>query len=242
MSDLLTPTYDLISRPVLNCAKCATWRPTWLICKPVIRSLKLRMSVCARKVGELRRNRVLLDRYRELLALPVEPSLHVISARVIADLQSPFVRTWWRIPDISPVLRRAKRSPAAAVLSGVLFRLGGFPAVCCYSRILTATCLCGLHPTTRVPFCPAIMPTIRYCGFCPKIRSLRRVPKWSRPVMAGRCPLAFGGVVRVDDDGRPFVDLQEDLHNLSYVRIISTRDIEQPPRETNARTLPGAGR
>ncbi|GIR09775.1 MAG: hypothetical protein CM15mP21_0370 [Hyphomicrobiales bacterium] len=56
----------------------------------------------------------------------------------------------------------------------------------------------------------------------------------------GQVPIGIPvGVVRVDDDGRPFVDLQEDLHNLSYVRIISTRDIEQPPRETNARTFAG---
>ena len=48
--------------------------------------------------------------------------------------------------------------------------------------------------------------------------------------------------MRIDDAGRPFVELQEDLHNLSYVRVISTRDIAPPPRETEAQTLPGAGR
>ena len=59
----------------------------------------------------------------------------------------------------------------------------------------------------------------------------------------GQVPIGIPvGLVRVDDDGRLFVDLQEDLHNLSYVRIISTRDIEPPPGETQARTLPGSGR
>lgn len=46
-----------------------------------------------REVNELTQARVLMEQYRSLLALPEEPDLQFINARIVADLSSPFART-----------------------------------------------------------------------------------------------------------------------------------------------------
>ena len=47
----------------------------------------------------------------------------------------------------------------------------------------------------------------------------------------GQVPIGIPvGVVRVDDDGRPFVDLQEDLHNLSYVELFRPATLNNAAR------------
>ena len=243
MSDVFTPTYDLISRPGAELRKMRNMATNLVDLQASYQELEAENERLRAQVGELRRNRVLLDRYRELLALPVEPSLHVISARVIADLQSPFVRT---LVANTGHLAGVKEGQAVIGGSGLIGRIVSVGRVS--SRLLLLTDFNSHVPVRIAPNnTRAILsgnnadnPVLR---FLPKNTVIEEGAEVVTSGDGGQVPIGIPvGVVRVDDDGRPFVDLQEDLHNLSYVRIISTRDIEQPPRETNARTLPGAGR
>ena len=243
MSDVFTPTYDLISRPGAELRKMRNMATNLVDLQASYQELEAENERLRAQVGELRRNRVLLDRYRELLALPVEPSLHVISARVIADLQSPFVRT---LVANTGHLAGVKEGQAVTGGSGLIGRIVSVGRVS--SRLLLLTDFNSHVPVRIAPNnTRAILsgnnadnPVLR---FLPKNTVIEEGAEVVTSGDGGQVPIGIPvGVVRVDDDGRPFVDLQEDLHNLSYVRIISTRDIEQPPRETNARTLPGAGR
>ena len=186
---------------------------------------------------------MLLDRYRELLALPVEPDLHVISARVIADLQSPFVRT---LVANTGHLAGVKEGQAVTGGRGLIGRIVSVGRVS--SRLLLLTDFNSHVPVLIAPKnTRAILsgnnadhPVLR---FLPKNTVIEDGAEVVTSGDGGQVPIGIPvGVVRIDDDGRPFVELQEDLHNLSYVRVISTRDIAPPPRETEAQTLPGAGR
>ncbi|MEC8095074.1 MAG: hypothetical protein VX103_05890, partial [Pseudomonadota bacterium] len=75
MSDVFTPTYDLISRPGAELRKMRNMATNLVDLQASYQELEAENERLRAQVGELRRNRVLLDRYRELLALPVEPSL-----------------------------------------------------------------------------------------------------------------------------------------------------------------------
>ena len=243
MSDVLTPTYDLISRPGAELRKMRTMATNLVDLQASYQELEAENERLRAQVGELRRNRVLLDRYRELLALPVEPSLHVISARVIADLQSPFVRT---LVANTGHLAGVKEGQAVTGGRGLIGRVVSVGRVS--SRLLLLTDFNSHVPVRIAPNnTRAILsgnnadnPVLR---FLPKNTVIEEGAEVVTSGDGGQVPIGIPvGVVRVDDDGRPLVDLQEDLHNLSYVRIISTRDFEEPPRETNVQTLPGSGR
>ena len=243
MSAVFTPTYDLISRPGAELRKMRNMATNLVDLQTSYQELEAENERLRAQVGELRRNRVLLDRYRELLALPVEPSLHVISARVIADLQSPFVRT---LVANTGHLAGVKEGQAVTGGKGLIGRVVSVGRVS--SRLLLLTDFNSHVPVRIAPNnTRAILsgnnadnPVLQ---FLPKNTVIEEGAEVVTSGDGGQVPIGIPvGVVGVGDDGRPFVDLQEDLHNLSYVRIISTRDIEQPPSETNARTLPGSGR
>lgn len=243
MSDVFTPTYDLISRPSLELRKMRNVATNLVDLRASYQELELENQRLREQLGELRRNRVLLDRYRELLALPVEPDLHVISARVIADLQSPFVRT---LVANTGHLAGVKEGQAVTGGRGLIGRIVSVGRVS--SRLLLLTDFNSHVPVLIAPKnTRAILsgnnadnPVLR---FLPKNTVIEDGAEVVTSGDGGQVPIGIPvGVVRIDDDGRPFVELQEDLHNLSYVRVISTRDIAPPPRETEAQTLPGAGR
>jgi len=243
MADVFSPTYDLISRPGLELRKMRNVATNLVDLQASYQELEAENQRLREQLGELGRTRVLLDRYRELLSLPVEPSLHVISARVIADMQSPFVRT---LVANTGRLAGVKEGQAVTGGNGLIGRIVSVGRVS--SRLLLLTDFNSHVPVLIAPNnTRAILsgnnadnPVLR---FLPKNTVIEEGAQVVTSGDGGQVPIGIPvGVVRVDDDGRPFVDLQEDLHNLSYVRIISTRDIEQPPRETDARTLPGSGR
>jgi rod shape-determining protein MreC len=243
MSDVFTPTYDLISRPSLELRKMRNVATNLVDLQASYQELELENQRLREQLGELRRNRVLLDRYRELLALPVEPDLHVISARVIADLQSPFVRT---LVANTGHLAGVKEGQAVTGGRGLIGRIVSVGRVS--SRLLLLTDFNSHVPVLIAPKnTRAILsgnnadnPVLR---FLPKNTVIEDGAEVVTSGDGGQVPIGIPvGVVRIDDDGRPFVELQEDLHNLSYVRVISTRDIAPPPRETEAQTLPDAGR
>lgn len=243
MSDVFTPTYDLISRPSLELRKMRNVATNLVDLQASYQELELENQRLREQLGELRRNRVLLDRYRELLALPVEPDLHVISARVIADLQSPFVRT---LVANAGHLAGVKEGQAVTGGRGLIGRIVSVGRVS--SRLLLLTDFNSHVPVLIAPKnTRAILsgnnadnPVLR---FLPKNTVIEDGAEVVTSGDGGQVPIGIPvGVVRIDDDGRPFVELQEDLHNLSYVRVISTRDIAPPPRETEAQTLPDAGR
>ena len=242
MSDVFTPTYDLISRPSLELRKMRNVATNLVDLQASYQELELENQRLREQLGELRRNRVLLDRYRELLALPVEPDLHVISARVIADLQSPFVRT---LVANAGHLAGVKEGQAVTGGRGLIGRIVSVGRVS--SRLLLLTDFNSHVPVLIAPKnTRAILsgnnadhPVLR---FLPKNTVIEDGAEVVTSGDGGQVPIGIPvGVVRIDDDGRPFVELQEDLHNLSYVRVISTRNIAPPPRETDSQTSQGAG-
>ena len=243
MSDMFTPTYDLISRSSLELRKMRNVATSLVDLQASYQELELENQRLREQLGELRRNRVLLDRYRELLALPVEPDLHVISARVIADLQSPFVRT---LVANTGRLAGVKEGQAVTGGRGLIGRIVSVGRVS--SRLLLLTDFNSHVPVLIAPKnTRAILsgnnadhPVLR---FLPKNTVIKDGAEVVTSGDGGQVPIGIPvGFVRIDDDGRSFVELQEDLHNLSYVRVISTRGIAPPPRETDAQILQGAGR
>ena len=243
MSDVFTPTYDLISRPGLELQKMRNVATNLVDLQASYQELEAENQRLREQLAELRRTRVLLDRYRELLSLPVEPNLHVISARVIADMQSPFVRT---LVANTGRLAGVKEGQAVIGGNGLIGRIVSVGRVS--SRLLLLTDFNSHVPVLIAPNnTRAILsgnnadnPVLR---FLPKNTVVEAGAEVVTSGDGGQVPIGIPvGVVRVDDNGRLFVDLQEELHNLSYVRIISTRDIDPPPGETQARTLPGSGR
>lgn len=242
MSDVFTPTYDLISRPSVELRKMRNVATNLVDLQASYQELQLENQRLREQVVELQRNRVLLDRYRELLALPVEPELHVISARVIADLQSPFVRT---LVANSGRLAGVKEGQAVTGGRGLIGRIVSVGRVS--SRLLLLTDFNSHVPVLIMPDnIRAILsgnnadnPVLR---FLPKNTVIREGAQVVTSGDGGQVPIGIPvGVVRVDTNGQPIVDLQENLQNLSYVRIISTRDIAPPPRETVGQNLSVSG-
>ncbi len=242
MSDVFTPTYDLISRPSVELRKMRNVATNLVDLQASYQELQLENQRLREQVVELQRNRVLLDRYRELLALPVEPELHVISARVIADLQSPFVRT---LVANSGRLAGVKEGQAVTGGRGLIGRIVSVGRVS--SRLLLLTDFNSHVPVLIMPDnIRAILsgnnadnPVLR---FLPKNTVIREGAQVVTSGDGGQVPIGIPvGVVSVDTNGQPIVDLRENLQNLSYVRIISTRDIALPPRETEGQNLSVSG-
>lgn len=242
MSDVFTPTYDLISRPSVELRKMRNVATNLVDLQASYQELQLENQRLREQVVELQRNRVLLDRYRELLALPVEPELHVISARVVADLQSPFVRT---LVANSGRLAGVKEGQAVTGGRGLIGRIVSVGRVS--SRLLLLTDFNSHVPVLIMPDnIRAILsgnnadnPVLR---FLPKNTVIREGAQVVTSGDGGQVPIGIPvGVVRVDTNGQPIVDLRENLQNLSYVRIISTRDIAPPPRETVGQNLSVSG-
>ncbi|CAI8374484.1 MAG: Cell shape-determining protein MreC [Rhodobiaceae bacterium UBA7378] len=243
MSDAFAPTYDVISRPSLELRKMRNAATNLVDLQASYTELEQENQKLREQLVELRRTRVLLDRYRELLALPVEPSLHVISARVIADLQSPFVRTL-----VANTGRMAGVQEGQAVTGGrgLIGRVVSVGRVS--SRLLLLTDFNSHVPVLISPSnTRAILsgnnadrPVLR---FLPKNARIEEGAQVVTSGKGGQVPIGIPiGVVRFDGNGSPYVDLLEDFHNLSYVRIISTRAIEPPPSDPDTQILTERGR
>ena len=71
MADVFSPTYDLISRPGLELRKMRNVATNLVDLQASYQELEAENQRLREQLGELGRTRVLLDRYRELLALPV---------------------------------------------------------------------------------------------------------------------------------------------------------------------------
>lgn len=91
--DALAVVFDGLSRPMTELR--GLWRVGFELVEARDENLRLQAENADLKdsLDELARMRILLDRYRQLLSIPLDPDVQSTSARVIADVAGPFVRT-----------------------------------------------------------------------------------------------------------------------------------------------------
>lgn len=91
--DLVSPIVELGSMPFQAARRSTAEMGNILDLRRENARLVSENEALRREVNELTQARVLMEQYRSLLALPEEPDLQFINARIVADLSSPFART-----------------------------------------------------------------------------------------------------------------------------------------------------
>lgn len=193
------------------------------------------------RLNELTRSEVLMRKYRDLLNLPEEPGVELISARVIADLNSPFVHTL-----VTNGGRNAGIEAGQAVLglNGLIGRV--ISSGSNSSRILLVTDFNSHIPVVALSSnVQAILsgtnenkPKLQ---FLPRGASLKDGDLLVTSGRGGQMPLGLPvGVVNFTD-GDLSVDLLDDLNQLIFVRAVKMPAVEDPPaaqRPVNERAKP----
>lgn len=228
--DLLSPVLDVFAIPFvelreagINARDLVALRQQNLVLRDENRLLRSQLD-------ELTRARLLLSQYRKLLALPSEPNLHLVSARVIADLSSPFVRT---LVANTGTMAGVEQGQAVLGNSGLVGRVVSSGRVS--SRILLLTDFNSHVPVVALSSdVRAILSGTNSDN--PELRYLPRKAKMKDGDLlvtsgdGGQMPIGLPvGTVRIDEDGGYKVDLREDLSRLEYVRIALSRELEAPP-------------
>ena len=153
------------------------------------------------RVEELTRAELLMNQYRNLLNLPEEPGFEMVNARVIADLNSPFVHTLVARADAIVALLRGRRLWGLTAWSGGLFPVAVIHRAFYCSPILTAIFRWWRCHLMCKRFCPAPIATagiavLAASGRAERWRSVGDV--WARRANSRRLAGRFG---RRDDQG-----------------------------------------
>lgn len=188
-----------------------------------------------RKVNELTQARVLMEQYRNLLALPKEPELRFANARIVADLSSPFART---------VVANIGRDGGIAQGDSVLANNGLVGRVISVgersSRILLLTDFNSHIPVLAVSSNVQAILSGRNDDY-PQLQFLSKQAKLKAGDLlvtsgsGGQMPIGLPiGTIRLDEAGEAIVDLLDAPIGLTYVRIVRNEVISPPD---NAVTL-----
>ncbi len=233
--DIASPVMMLLSLPVVKLRKARQRATDILELQKKNDLLHAENEEFREQLDELTRTRLLLSQYRNLLALPKEPDLAMANARVVADMSSPFVKTL-----LANTGRIAGVGAGQAVMgkNGLIGRVLSSGDVS--SRILLVTDLNSHIPVIALSSdARAIMsgqntqhPRL---GFLPRAVRLKEGDLIITSGDGGDIPIGLPiGLVAFEKDGQPYVQLNENLDQLMYVRVVlSERRILPPERNTS---------
>ena len=230
--DVVSPALELAGRPVRAIGDLGQYFDNLSEVRNHNRELERQNIELRLRVEELTRAELLMNQYRSLLDLPKEPDLQMINARVIADLNSPFVHTL-----VTKGGRDSGIAPGQAAMgpNGLIGRVisSGRNS----SRILLLTDFNSHIPVVALSSdVQAILsgtnrpqPELQ---FLPRQAELKDGDLLVTSGRGGQIPIGLPvALVRRNDDGELAVRLLDDLQSLNFVRLVMSQPIEVPPSE-----------
>ena len=227
--DVTAPVIDLVGMPFRALGQADGYFQSLDILQTERDVLRRENTQLRLRINELTQSEVLMRKYRDLLNLPEEPGVKLIPARVIADLNSPFVHTL-----VATGGRKVGIEAGQAVLgtNGLIGRV--ISSGTNSSRILLLTDFNSHIPVVAVSSnVQAILsgtnddkPRLQ---FLPRGASLKDGDLLVTSGRGGQMPLGLPiGVVNLAD-GEISVDLLDNLQQLIFVRVVSLPPVEEPP-------------
>lgn len=226
--DVLLPVIDFVSWPLTQIRDVQNSAFEWVDVHNQNTALRLENQDMRDQIESLTRDHVLLSHYRTLLSMPIKVRDRVIGARVVADLQSPFVKTL--------VVNRGE-SDGLAVGHAVMGERGLVGRVISVgtrsSRVLLANDFNSHIPVvTASNNVRAIMsglneplPALRYL---PRKAVLSSGDRLVTSGDGGQMPIGLPvGKLAFDDTGAAFVELHDDLDQLVHVRLVLSQAVPE---------------
>lgn len=217
---ILTPTYEVASYPF---RKVREWETDWsnlLDAHEQNEVLRGQNKSLHDRLSEIDIMRARLKKYQDLLALPVEPDLRMASARVVADLNSPFVHTVLANNGSAAGIAEGQAVIGANGLVGRIFSADENAA-----RILLLTDFNSHIPViTNDGATRAILSGrnqgVPILSYLPRQAALADGDQIVTSGAGGHLPAGIPiGTITIENN-RPQIILHEDLEHLDYVRII----------------------
>ena len=230
--DVVSPVLELAWRPARAVQDIGDYFTTLGDIRNRNRELERQNIELRERINELTRAELLMQQYRNLLNLPKEPDLQMVNARVIADLNSPFVHTL-----VAKGGRDRGIAPGQAAMgpNGLIGRVisSGRNS----SRILLLTDFNSHIPVVALSSdVQAILsgtnrpqPELQ---FLPRQTELKDGDLLVTSGRGGQIPVGLPvALVRRNDDGKLTVRLLDDLRSLNFVRLVLSQATEAPPSE-----------
>lgn len=181
------------------------------------------------RINELTQSEVLMRKYRTLLNLPEEPGVELVAARVIADLNSPFVHTLVTKGGQNVGIEAGQAVLGLNGLVGRVISSGASSA-----RILLLTDFNSHIPVVALSSnVQAILsgtnddkPKLQ---FLPRGAELKDGDLLVTSGRGGQIPLGLPVGVVSFANSELSVDLLDNLNQLIFVRVVKTPTIEEPP-------------
>ena len=219
--DVVSPVLELAGRPARAVQDIGDYFTTLGDIRNRNRELERQNIELRERINELTRAELLMQQYRNLLNLPKEPDLQMVNARVIADLNSPFVHTL-----VAKGGRDRGIAPGQAAMgpNGLIGRVisSGRNS----SRILLLTDFNSHIPVVALSSdVQAILsgtnrpqPELQ---FLPRQTELKDGDLLVTSGRGGQIPVGLPvALVRRNDDGKLTVRLLDDLRSLNFVRLV----------------------
>lgn len=230
--DVVSPVLELAGRPARAVEDIGDYFTTLDDIRNRNRELERQNIELRERINELTRAELLMQQYRNLLNLPKEPDLQMVNARVIADLNSPFVHTL-----VAKGGRDRGIAPGQAAMgpNGLIGRVisSGRNS----SRILLLTDFNSHIPVVALSSdVQAILsgtnrpqPELQ---FLPRQAELKDGDLLVTSGRGGQIPVGLPvALVRRNDDDKLTVRLLDDLRSLNFVRLVLSQATEAPPSE-----------
>ena len=185
-------------------------------------------------IETLTRDITLLSQYRQLLSMPIETEARVIGARVVADLRSPFVKTLVVNRGQEDGVAIGQAVMGARGLVGRVISVGSRS-----SRVLLATDLNSHIPVVTLSGNVRAILSGRnesqpVLTFLPRKADLQNADTIITSGDGGEMPIGLPvGKLALDERGKPFVLLHDDLDQLVHVRLVLSEavpDVATPVR------------
>ena len=232
VSDAVSPLLELAGRPAQAIGDIGNYFETLGDLRSRAGELERQNIELRARINELTRAELLMQQYRNLLNLPEEPGLQMVNARVIADLNSPFVHTL-----VAKGGRDRGITPGQAAMgpNGLVGRVisSGRNS----SRILLLTDFNSHIPVVALSSdVQAILsgtnrpqPELQ---FLPRQAELKDGDLLVTSGRGGQIPIGLPvALVRRNDEGELTVRLLDDLQSLNFVRLVRSQPVEAPPNE-----------
>jgi rod shape-determining protein MreC len=230
--DVVSPLLELAGRPARVFEDTRDYFVSLSDIRNRNRELERQNIELRERINELTRAELLMQQYRSLLNLPNEPDLQMVNARVIADLNSPFVHTL-----VAKGGRDRGIAPGQAAMgpNGLVGRVISSGRTS--SRILLLTDFNSHIPVVALSSdVQAILsgtnrpqPELQ---FLPRQAELKDGDLLVTSGRGGQIPVGLPvALVRRNDDGELTVRLLDDLRSLNFVRLVMSQATEAPPSE-----------
>lgn len=233
--DAVGPIVELAGRPAKSLANMRYYFQDLESAHIRNRVLESQNIELRQRISELTRAKVLMQQYRKLLDLPKEPDLELITAGVIADVNSPFVHTIVTKGGRSQGIKPGQAVMGPNGLVGRVISSGNGSA-----RVLLVTDFNSHIPVVALSSdVQAILsgtnrpqPELQ---FLPRQATLKIGDLLVTSGRGGQIPMGLpvALVTRKGDDenGEIAIQMLDDLARLNFVRIVKSQEVETPPAE-----------